>query len=57
MPPIGGGLLQLMAYGCQDVFLTGRGPPTKKEIATDISNRIKIIPNRKYCNFNITSKH
>ncbi len=57
MPPFGGALMQLVAYGAHDCFLSSYKPPTKKEIATNISNRIKIIPNRKYFNFNVTSKH
>lgn len=54
MPPIGA-LMQLIAYGAQDFFLST--PPTKKEIATYVSERIKFIPNRKYFNFIFTSKN
>ncbi len=62
MPPIGGGLIGLVAFGCYDTYISPQ--LTKKEIANSISNkiniicnRINIIPNRKYLNFIIISKN
>ncbi len=67
MPPIGA-LMQLVAYGAHDSCFSTYKQPTRKEFEKKISkefsyrinsvcNRINIVPNRKYLNFNITSKN
>jgi hypothetical protein len=56
MPPVGGGLLQLVAYGCQDIYLTSSPNITYFKIGSGIDNCIEEVgqcSTRIYNNFEI----